>query len=146
MNIKAVFASKFNHWDIPLFQTLKKVTNLKIVDVISDVEELIARYSGYQARTIFIHVYMGLMSGFEAARFIREQDKDINIVMVSEKFNFDFLNTAMELNLNGYISADTEESIIQETIQEVQDKGSGFGPVITSKINKEYAHYFLAEN
>src|SRR5688572_15502650 len=65
--------------------------------------EAINSYSSLKPDIIFVHVAMADMSGFEVARFIKEQDARIKIIMVSEKFNIEFLRTSMEIDTDGYL-------------------------------------------
>lgn len=112
---------------------MKSIRIIKLLGVVSSGEELVNVYSTLQPDIIFIDVIMNEMSGFETARFIKEQNKNIKIVMCSSNFDREFLLTVLAMKLDGYLPGYGNRPVIEETIQMVMN-------------NKSYFHYGIGHS
>jgi DNA-binding NarL/FixJ family response regulator len=60
------------------------------------------------------------MTGIESARSIREQNRNIKIVLVSEYFNKEFLMAARKMDLNGYLVRTNDSSLLRQVVKDVE--------------------------
>jgi DNA-binding NarL/FixJ family response regulator len=129
--LKTLLVGQFqNNWDL-----LSRFSDgLQIVGAVTTGEEAINLYSFLDPEVIFVDVFLIGMSGFEMARFIKEHNRSIRIIMVSEEFNFQFFRTSMDLRLEGYISKDMDEDILHQAILNLRRDKSCFDSGITQML------------
>jgi DNA-binding NarL/FixJ family response regulator len=94
----------------------KFANNMDIRGAVTSGEEALNIYSILKTEVIFVDAFLNGMSGFEMARFVKEQNPAVKVIIVSEKFRLDFFNTAMELRLEGYISKNMNDDILEQAI------------------------------
>lgn len=66
------------------------------------------------------------ISGFEAARYIKEQNSDIRMVIVSRKFEPEFLELSRSLGLDGYLTGYPDPSELDELLIQLTDQPNCF--------------------
>jgi len=116
-----------------MVSVLKSMRGVKVLRIAASGEDVINTYSVLKADVIFLDVVMEEMSGFETARFIKEQNKKIKIVICSNKFDREFLLSVLALKLDGYLPGYGNRDVIEETILSVAN-------------NKSYFHYGVGHN
>lgn len=104
-----------------LMRSIEEVSEESLVLWISSGEEAVNAYRILEPDLIFMDIVQEGMSGIESARSIREQNKAIRIVLVSQSFNHEFLVAARETGMNGYLirtyDPDTLRRVLRETEQ-----------------------------
>lgn len=104
-----------------LMRSIEEVSAESLVLWISSGEEAVNAYRILEPDLIFMDIVQEGMSGIESARSIREQNKAIRIVLVSQDFNHEFLVAARETGMNGYLirtyDPDTLRRVLRETEQ-----------------------------
>lgn len=105
-----------NNWDL-----LARFTECyKLAGAVVSAEEAINLCPLFQPDIIFADAALPGMSGFEMARTIKEQDPSVQIVIFSEQLHLDFLRLAIDLGLDGYISKDMDNEIIEHALRNLQ--------------------------
>jgi len=102
-----------------LMRSVREIGDVEQVWWISSGEEAVSAYRRLEPDLIFIDIIQDGMCGIESARAIREQDKNIKIVLVSESFRQEFLAMARETELNGYLVRTNNPEILREVIFKV---------------------------
>lgn len=105
-----------------LMRSIEEVNDDGQVLWISSGEEAVSTHHFLNPDLIFMDVIQEGMSGIECARSIREQNKNVRIVLVSERFNQEFLTAAREIDLNGYLIRTNDTNFLREVILNM-DKG-----------------------
>lgn len=104
-----------------LMRSIEEVSEESLVLWISSGEEAVNAYRILEPDLIFMDIVQEGMNGIESARSIREQNKAIRIVLVSQSFNHEFLVAARETGMNGYLirtyDPDTLRRVLRETEQ-----------------------------
>jgi DNA-binding NarL/FixJ family response regulator len=107
---------------------LESMPAITLAGIIKSGEELINEYDQLNPDIIFLDAVMRGMSGFEIARLIKEQNKNVKIIICSSKFDREFLLAVLSLKLDGYLPGYGNEEVIHETLKTVVN-------------NKSYFHY-----
>lgn len=130
---KALLVGKFeNNWSLlSLF-----VDEMELAGSVASGEEAVSVYASLGANIVFVDAFLPGMSGFETARFIKEQAPSVKIIIVSEKFTVDFLHIAMELRLDGYITRDMQTEILDQALKNLRSGQSCFDSAITQMLLK----------
>jgi DNA-binding NarL/FixJ family response regulator len=131
---KSLLVGNFeNNWSLlSLF-----VESTELAGAVTSGEEAINTYSLLRAEIIFVDAFLPGMSGFEMARFVKEQNPAVKVVIVSEKFNLDFLYIAMELKLEGYISKNMDDQLLTHALKNLKSGKSCFDTAIVQMLEKE---------
>jgi|GEM_PF-6420528 len=108
--------------------------SMEITGAVTSGEEALNIYSHLNTEVIFVDAFLKGMSGFEMARFVKEQNPAIRIIIVSEKFRLDFFNTSMELGLEGYISKNMNDDILKQAIAHVRSGKNCFDSAIAQML------------
>lgn len=126
--VKTMFVGDFYKSTVVLM--LQLINGFEIVGMSLSGEEAINMYSSVKPDVIFVNVLLEGMSGFEMARFIREQNPDIKIIILSESFTVEFLRTSMEMGLEGYLPKDVDYHIVEQAIEKIKNNKRCFDAVI----------------
>lgn len=99
-----------------ILENLNAHTGIEFVGLVSTGEDAINFHSELKPDIILMDVILGSITGFETARWIKEQNNKIKIILLSTFINTEFLMTGLELGLEGYLSKDTNSGILKEAI------------------------------
>lgn len=104
-----------------LMRSIEEVSAESLVLWISSGEEAVNAYRILEPDLIFMDIVQDGMSGIESARSIREQNKTIKIVLVSQDFNQEFLVAARETGMNGYLIRTYDPDTLRRVLQETEE-------------------------
>lgn len=102
--------------------------NRSLLEKISFVHIMQSAESGAEAINIcrfsrpdmvFIEMILPDMTGLEAARWIRENDKDIKIILFSFELRREFLDACIDTGVNGYLWKCSDLPTIENAIHSV---------------------------
>jgi DNA-binding NarL/FixJ family response regulator len=105
---------------------LRSLQRVKVAGVVTSGEEIINMYDQLKPDVIFLDAVMDEMSGFETARLIKEQNKNIRIIICSSKFDREFLLAVLSLKLDGYLPGYGNHAVIAETLETIVNNRSYF--------------------
>jgi DNA-binding NarL/FixJ family response regulator len=126
---KLLFAGNYNISNSEILTLPQFMENLEIQGIIETAEKAIDAYQGINPDIIFIDAHLEGMSGFEVARFIKEQNSKIKIIILSEEFNLNFLRLTIDLKLEGYAPKNFGKDSFKSMVHDVLNKGSALhGP------------------
>jgi DNA-binding NarL/FixJ family response regulator len=103
-----------------MVEILQSMDAIEIVGYVSNGEDAINAYSDLDPDVIFIDVIMEGMTGLEAARWIKEQNNDVQIVLLSEALRKEFLYIGTEMELDGYLPKGAQKSILSNAIERLK--------------------------
>ncbi|HYC86066.1 MAG TPA: response regulator, partial [Chryseosolibacter sp.] len=107
---------------------------MEISGAVATGEEGLNIYGYLRTDVIFVDAFLKGMSGFEMARFVKEQDPAVKVVIISEKFSLDFFNMSMELGLEGYISRNMNDDILNHAIKNIRSGKNCFDSAIAQML------------
>lgn len=103
-----------------MMEILQGMNAIEIVGYVSNGEDAINAYSALNPDVIFIDVIMDGMTGLEAARWIKEQDNEVQIVLLSEALRKEFLYIGTEMELDGYLPKGAQKSTLNNAIERLK--------------------------
>lgn len=92
---------------------------IQIVGFAKDGEEALRLCEVHQPHILLTDIKMPLISGLEVAMALREQQKDIRIMIISGVQDFDFARTALEIKVEGYILKPIQVDEVSRVIRKV---------------------------
>jgi two-component system, NarL family, response regulator DesR len=123
---KIIFAGNYNSQNNNLISFVSSTEDVIISGIFDSYDTMIAQYTKHNPFVIFIDAYLEGITGFEAARFIREQNENIKLIIVSERFTPEFEDLALELRLDGYLPKNLSAPVFVSALQSILDNGSYF--------------------
>jgi DNA-binding NarL/FixJ family response regulator len=116
---------------------LNTIPNTEVVGTITSGSEAMGQYHLMQPDVIFIDMILKDMTGLEVARWIREQNKEIKIILFSLELRLEFLLAGIDSGIDGYLQKNADSETITHAIAAVR-KGQFFtqrpAEVIKNKI------------
>lgn len=117
---------------------MNAIPNTEVVGNITSGSEAMGQYHLMQPDVIFIDMILKDMTGLEVARWIREQNKEIKIILFSLELRLEFLLAGIDSGIDGYLQKNTDSETISHAITAVR-KGQFFtqrpAEVIKNKIS-----------
>jgi DNA-binding NarL/FixJ family response regulator len=107
----------FSSYQNQLVETLKEIDEVEMVGHILSGEEAINTYATKNPDIILIDIITDGISGLETARWIKEQNPDIKIIILSSDFNKEFLLAVVTLGFDGYLVKNVDKNILKDAIQ-----------------------------
>jgi DNA-binding NarL/FixJ family response regulator len=117
---------------------LSEAEEIQIVGGVSSGEEVVNRFKEFDPHVILMDIMMGGMSGLEATRWIKEQNSQIKIVIVSSEIKKDFVSTGIKCGIDGYLPKDVDKDTLIEAIRKVNSGEKYFTPAITSLVFEDF--------
>jgi DNA-binding NarL/FixJ family response regulator len=96
---------------------LDEIPEAELVATIDSGEDGINRYSNLNPDVILVDMITDGISGLETARWIKEQSPEIRIILLSSKFNQDFLHAVVSMGFDGYLIKDITPTLMREALQ-----------------------------
>ena len=117
---------------------LSGIQDIDIVGSVSSGEEAIRIFPSLQPNVILMDIMMGGMTGIEATRWIKEQDKNIKIILVSSEIRKEFVTAGIQCGIDGYLPKDVDQGSLEEAIRTVTNGGSYFNQAITNIVFQDF--------
>ena len=95
---------------------LNNVGGIEIAGSVKSGVEAMSQYRNIDPDIIFMDMILNDMTGLEAARWIREQTKNIKIVLFSFELRLEFLLAGIDLGINGYLQKNANRETIKNAI------------------------------
>jgi two-component system, NarL family, response regulator len=99
-----LIAGNYHYDNSNLIAVANEMPEINIMAIFETTENTLNHFSEYKPNVLFIDAFMSDISGVEISRMIKEQDRTVRIVIVSETYNREFYEIAADMQLNGYIS------------------------------------------
>ncbi len=95
---------------------------IEIIGTASDGEEAYERCRELTPDILFTDIRMPLMDGLELATRLKEEKRDIKIIIISGIQDFNYAKTALDLDAEGYILKPVKINELREVITRVANK------------------------
>jgi DNA-binding NarL/FixJ family response regulator len=122
-----------------LTSMLNQIEGIKVAGGLSSGEEAVNLYKSFEPDIILMDIVMGTgMTGLEATRWIKEQDSDMKIIIISSEIKKEFVSIGIKVGIDGYLPKDTDKATLIEAIRTVSSGGKYFNKAITSLIFEDF--------
>jgi DNA-binding NarL/FixJ family response regulator len=113
---------------------LRESEDIEIVGSVSSGEEAIRLFPSLNPDVILMDIMMGGMTGIEATRWIKEQNNDVKVILISAEVKKELVTAGIEAGTDGYLPKDVEKEILIEAIRAVHNGGRYFNEAITNLV------------
>ncbi|UII22369.1 response regulator transcription factor [Fulvivirga ligni] len=109
---------------------LQHIEFVQIVGKVESGEEAINAAEELQPDIILMDIVMKGMTGIEATRWIKEQNPDIKIILLSSEVSKDYITLGAKAGINGYLPKNVNKEGLVEAIRKVNAGEKYFSPSI----------------
>lgn len=117
---------------------LSQADDIEIVGSVPSGEEAISVFPSLKPDVILMDIMMGGMTGIEATRWIKEQDSNIKVVLISSEIRKELVTAGIQCGIDGYLPKDVDLSVLGEAIRTVKNGGRYFNEAITNLVFEEF--------
>lgn len=117
---------------------LQHIADIEVVGGISSGEEVVNTFTEYDPHVILMDIMMTGMNGLEATRWIKEQNDQIKIIIVSSEIKKEFVSTGIKCGIDGYLPKDVDKDTLIEAIRTVNRGEKYFNQAITSLVFEDF--------
>jgi DNA-binding NarL/FixJ family response regulator len=118
---------------------LNQIEGIKVVGGLSSGEDAVSQFKSFAPDIILMDIIMGSgMTGLEATRWIKEQQADMKIIIISSEIKKEFVSTGIKCGIDGYLPKDTDKATLIDAIRTVSQGGKYFNKAITNLIFEDF--------
>ena len=117
---------------------LSQADDIEIVGSVPSGEEAISVFPSLKPDVILMDIMMGGMTGIEATRWIKEQDSNVKVVLISSEIKKELVTAGVQCGIDGYLPKDVDLNILREAIRTVKNGGRYFNEAITNLVFEEF--------
>ena len=119
---------------------LKEAEEIEIVGSVANGEDAISITSSLKPHVVLMDIMMGGMTGIEATRWIKEQSRDIKVVIVSSEIKKELITAGIQCGIDGYLPKDVDQHVLVDAIRTVKNGGRAFNEAITNLVFEDFYH------
>jgi len=112
--------------------------DIEVVGSCPTGEEAISLVQELHPDVVLMDIMLRGMTGIEATRWIKEQDKDVKVILVSMEVKKEFLSAGIQCGINGYIPKDTDRDTLIAAIRAVYQGERYFTEAITKLVFEDF--------
>lgn len=112
--------------------------DIEVVGSCPTGEEAISLVQELRPDVVLMDIMLRGMTGIEATRWIKEQDKDVKVILVSMEVKKEFLSAGIQCGINGYIPKDTDRETLIAAIRAVYQGERYFTDAITKLVFEDF--------
>jgi DNA-binding NarL/FixJ family response regulator len=117
---------------------LSDCEDIKVVGSSSNGEEAINSVQELKPDVVLMDIMLRGMTGIEATRWIKEQDKNVKIILVSMEVKKEYLSAGIQSGINGYLPKDTDKETMVKAIRTVHAGERYFTDAITKLVFEDF--------
>lgn len=121
-----------------LVALLEQFEEVQVVGAVSSGEEAISASAMLKPQVILMDILMEGMSGIEATRWIKEQDSNVKVILVSSEVRKELVTAGIECGIDGYLHKDVDAHILLDAVNTVKRGGRAFDGVIRSLVFEDF--------
>lgn len=114
------------------------VQDMQIVGMVSSGEEAINAARTHHPDVVLLDIIMPGMNGIEAARWIKEIDDAIRIILVTMEISKEYVSAGIKSGVDGYLPKDTSKATLMEAIRAVHTGERYFNDAIKKLIFEDF--------
>lgn len=117
---------------------LSGAPDIEIVGLASSGEEAVNAAREGKPHVVLMDIIMPGMNGIEAARWIKEIDNNIRVVIVTMEISKDYVSAAIKSGVDGYLPKDISRETLLEAIRSVRKGEKYFNDAIKKLIFEDF--------
>ena len=116
--------------------------DITVVATGSSGEEAVTLLTTHSPNVFLMDILMRGMNGIETTRWIKEQEPETKIILLSSEVNKDFIAAGIKAGINGYLPKDSTKETLIAAIRAVMKGERYFSEEITSLV---FTDFYLKE-
>lgn len=121
-----------------IISMLSDCEDINVVGSSPTGEEAISQIQELKPDVVLMDIMLRGMTGIEATRWIKEQDQNVKVILVSMEVKKEFLSTGIQCGINGYIPKDTDKETMIKAIRTVYGGERYFTEAITKLVFEDF--------
>lgn len=121
-----------------IISMLSDCDDIKVVGSSPSGEEAINKVQELQPDVVLMDILLRGMTGIEATRWIKEQDQNVRVILVSMEVKKEFLSAGIQCGINGYIPKDSDKETMITAIRTVYGGDRYFTDAITKLVFEDF--------
>lgn len=117
---------------------LSRADDIEIVGSVPSGEEAISVFPSLGPDIILMDIMMGGMTGIEATRWIKEQDKNVKVIIISSEIRKELVTAGIQCGIDGYLPKDVDVDVLHEAIRTVYGGDHYFNEAITNLVFEDF--------
>jgi len=117
---------------------LSRADDIEIVGSVPSGEEAISVFPSLEPDIILMDIMMGGMTGIEATRWIKEQDKNVKVIIISSEIRKELVTAGIQCGIDGYLPKDVDVEVLHEAIRTVNGGNHYFNEAITNLVFEDF--------
>jgi DNA-binding NarL/FixJ family response regulator len=117
---------------------LGQAEEIEIVGSVPSGEEAISIFPSLKPDVILMDIMMGGMTGIEATRWIKEQDPNTKVILISSEIKKELVTAGIQCGIDGYLPKDVDLAVLRDAIRTVRNGGRYFNEAITNLVFEEF--------
>ncbi|HEY9004838.1 response regulator transcription factor [Ohtaekwangia sp.] len=118
---------------------LRESGEVEILKSVDSGEEAVNMATEYSPDIVLMDIVMKGMTGIEATRWIKEQNPQIKVILLSSEVNKDFIRAGLRSGMDGYLNKDSTSDLLLKAIHSVMKGEKFFGPDVTSLVFDDFS-------
>ncbi|HEY9045084.1 MAG TPA: response regulator transcription factor [Ohtaekwangia sp.] len=118
---------------------LRETGEVEILKSMDSGEEAINMATELSPDIVLMDIVMKGMTGIEATRWIKEQNPNIKVILLSSEVNKDFIRAGLRSGMDGYLNKDSSADILLKAIRSVMKGEKYFGADVTSLVFDDFS-------
>ena len=117
---------------------LTQADDIDIVGSVPSGEQAISVFHSLKPDVILMDIMMGGMTGIEATRWIKEQDQNVKVILISSEIKKELVTAGIQCGIDGYLPKDVDSNVLGEAIRTVRNGGRYFNEAITNLVFEDF--------
>ena len=117
---------------------LSDCPDIIVVGACASGEEAINNVAELHPDVVLMDIVLRGMTGIEATRWIKEQDKNVRVILVSMEVKKEFLSAGIQCGIDGYLPKDTDKQTMIDAIRAVYAGDRYFTDAITKLVFEDF--------
>ncbi len=117
---------------------LSDCEDITVVGSCGTGEEAISKVRESQPDVVLMDIMLRGMTGIEATRWIKEQDKNVKVILVSMEVKKEYLAAGIQCGIDGYIPKDSDRQTMIAAIRTVYGGERYFTDAITKLVFEDF--------
>lgn len=117
---------------------LAQADDIEVVGSVPSGEQAISIFPSLKPDVILMDIMMGGMTGIEATRWVKEQDNNVRVILISSEIRKELVTAGIQCGIDGYLPKDVDLNVLTEAIRTVEGGGRYFNEAITNLVFEDF--------
>lgn len=117
---------------------LTQADDIQVIGSGSSGEEAVKLASSLKPDLVLMDIMMAGITGIEATRWIKEQNTDIRVILISSEVRKELVTAGIQCGIDGYLPKDVEKTMLLDAIRTVHRGERYFDDAITSLVFDDF--------